>query len=195
VTGIVHIPERERSVKRSSYLLMMLTIAAVTAVLGGRAITAQVTGPGKYAVQVPDGLSFSEFRGYESWQVVSVAHTDDLLNLVVANPQAIAAFQAGIPGNGQPFPDGAKLVKIRSIHKQSTDSPFPAAIPDALKDVGVMVKDTKRFADIGGWGYALFNYVAAADGFQPNGRGANCGVACHTIVRSRDYVFTDLLRR
>jgi hypothetical protein len=181
-------------VERSSSLLA-LTVAAVAAVLGGRAITAQVTASPKYAVQVPDGLSFSEFRGYEAWQVVSIARTDNLLNLVVANPEAIAAFQAGVPGNGQPFPEGAKLVKIRSIHKQSTDSPFPATIPDALQDVGVMVKDSKRFADIGGWGYALFNYVAATDGFQPNGRGASCGVACHSIVRSRDYVFTDLLKR
>ena len=180
--------------KRFSCLLM-LSVAAVTAVLGGRAITAQVVGPARYDVQVPDGLSFAEFRGYEAWQVVSIARTDELLNLVVANPEAIAAFRAGVPDNGQPFPDGAKLVKIRSTHKQSTDSPFPATIPDALQDVGVMLKDSKRFADNGGWGYALFSYVAATDGFRPNGRGASCGAACHAIVRSRDFVFTELLKR
>ena len=48
------------------------------AVLGGSAVTAEA----KYAVQVPDGLAFSEFRGYETWQVVSVSKTDELFNVI-----------------------------------------------------------------------------------------------------------------
>jgi hypothetical protein len=62
-----------------------------------------------------------------------------------------------------------------------------------------MVKDSKRFADTGGWGWAVFKYVAASGTFTPGttadappqGNDAKCGFACHTIVKTRDYVFTD----
>ncbi len=66
---------------------LMAAMAAVLAVLGGRAISAQ----DKYTVQVPNGLAFSDFRGYEDWQVVSIAQTDEVLKVIVANPAMIAA--------------------------------------------------------------------------------------------------------
>jgi hypothetical protein len=66
-----------------------------------------------------------------------------------------------------------------------------------------MVKDSKRFADSGGWGWAAFNYEAASDTFvpatagdkPPQGNDAKCGFACHTIVKNRDYVFTEYGKR
>ena len=64
------------------------------------------------------------------------------------------------------------------------------AVPDILKDVAVMSKDSKRFADSGGWGYAQFDYDASSDGFKPNGTGYKCGTACHTAAKAKDYVFT-----
>ena len=57
------------------------------AVLGGIALTAQ----DRYTLRVPDGLAFSEFRGYENWQVVSIAQTDEVLKVIVANPAMIDA--------------------------------------------------------------------------------------------------------
>ena len=80
----------------------------VLAVTGGTAISAQ----DKYALQLPNGIAFSEFKGYENWQVVAVSQTDDLLKVEVANPTMIDAYRAGIPGNGKPFPDGSKIAKI-----------------------------------------------------------------------------------
>jgi hypothetical protein len=147
---------------------------------------------------VPDGLALSEFRGYETWQVVSVSHPaggegmsdDETLNVIVANPAMIDAYAAGIPGNGKPFPDGAKAAKIQYVPKKSAEAPFAVAIPDRLKDVAFMVKDSKRFADSGGWGYGMFNYDPASDRFTPDGTGAQCGAACHTIVKAKDFVFT-----
>ena len=68
-------------------------------------------------------------------------------------------------------------------------------MPGALHDVDFMVKDSKRFADSGGWGYAEFDYDAGADAFKPLGSGANCGHACHTIVAKKDYVFTAFPKR
>jgi hypothetical protein len=161
----------------------------VLAVLGGRSVTAQ-DKPDKYALKVPDGLAFSEFRGYETWQVVSVSQTNEVLNLIVANPVMIKAYQAGIPGNGKPWPDGSKAAKIQYIPKKSAEAPAPTMVPDTLKDVAFMAKDGKRFRDSGGWGYAMANHDAASDRFTPEGTGAKCGAACHTIAKAKDYVFT-----
>jgi hypothetical protein len=175
---------------------------SVLAVLGGRAVFAQDTGQAKYTVRVPNGLAFSEFKGYESWQLISISHSEKLLAATLGNPEMIKALQSGIPGNGQSFPDGAKMAKIHwNPKKQET---FPTtAIPGTQHDVDFMVKDSKRFADSGGWGWGAFKYDAASDTFTPattadtppQGNDAKCGLACHTIVRSKDYVFTEYGRR
>jgi hypothetical protein len=46
-----------------------------------------ISAQDKYTLQVPNGLAFSDFRGYENWQVVAVSQTDDLLEVMVANYQ------------------------------------------------------------------------------------------------------------
>jgi hypothetical protein len=160
-------------------------------VLGGQAISAQ----DKYTVQVPNGLAFSEFRGYEDWQVVAVSQSGDLIEVIVANPLMIDAYKAGAPGNGKPFPDGSKTAKIHWNAKRSAEAPAPTTVPDALHDVDFMQKDSRRFAASGGWGYAQFNYDAASDTFAPDGTGADCGFTCHTIVKTKDYVFTAYPKR
>ena len=170
---------------------LMVIIAVVLAVFGGRAISAQ----DKYAVQVPNGLAFSEFKGYEDWKVISVSHSGDVLAVILGNPEMIAAYQAGVPGNGKPFPDGAKMAKIHWNAKKSAEAPAPTAVPDSLHDVDVMVRDSKRFADSGNWGYGQFNYDSASDSFTPQGDGAACGFSCHTIVKAKDYVFTAYPKR
>jgi hypothetical protein len=170
------------------------TIAGMFAVMGGQAIFAQ----DKYTLKVPNGLVFSEFRGYEAWQVVSISQDGNLIAAILGNPVMIKAYLAGVPGNGQPFPDGAKMAKIHWNPKKM--EPFPAAtVPGTQHDVDFMVKDSKRFADSGGWGYAVFDYDAASDKFRPGtlagkppqGNDAKCGFTCHTSVKKRDYVFTE----
>lgn len=178
--------------------LAITGIAAVLALLGGGAISAQ----DKYTLQVPGGLAFSEFRGYESWQTVSVSHTADVVAVILANPVMIEAYRSGIPGNGKPFPDGGKLAKVHWKPKQSETFTGPTVAGNLL-DVDFMVKDKKRFGDVGGWGYAVFRYDAASDQFTPGtladmppqGNDAKCGVACHTIVKTRDFVFTEFGKR
>jgi len=168
-----------------------VTLAAALAVVGGGAISAQ----DKYTVQVPDGIAFSEFRGYEKWQVVGASQSGDLIEVILANPAMIDAYEAGVPGNGQHFPDGAKMAKIHWNAKKSAEAPAPTTVPDTLHDVDLMARDSKRFAGTGGWGYAQFNYDSASDTFTPLGTGANCGYACHTIVAAKDYVFTAFPKR
>ena len=90
----------------------MAVLLVVFGIVSGRAVKAQDTGPGKYTVQVPGGLAFSEFRGYEAWQVIAISQTDKLVAAILGNPAMIQAYQAGIPGNGKPFPDGARMAKI-----------------------------------------------------------------------------------
>ena len=164
-----------------------MIIAVSLAVVGGMALAAQ----DKYTLQVPDGLAFYDFRGYEDWQVVSVSQTEDLLKVEVANPVMIDAYKAGVPGNGKPFPDGSKIAKIEWKPKKMTESPFSVRVPDTLQDVFLIEKDTKRFPDTKGWAYAVFDYDPASDTFKPDKTGVvNCGFACHTRVAAKDYIFT-----
>jgi Cytochrome P460 len=170
---------------------VIVTVVLSLAAVGGIALAAQ----DKYTVKVPDGLAFAEFRGYEEWQVIAVSQTGDLLVAILGNPEIIAAYQAGVPGNGKPFPDGSKMAKIHWNQKKSAEAPAPTLVPDTLHDIDFMVRDSKRFADGGNWGYAQFNYDAASDTFTPLGTGAKCGTACHTIVAAKDYVFTAYPKR
>jgi hypothetical protein len=167
-------------------------VAAVPAVLVGAAIAAQ---DNKSTVQVPNGLAFAEFKGYEDWPVVAVSQTGETIEVIVGNPAVIEAYRSGIPGNGKPFPDGARMAKIHWTTTKSKEAPAPTTVPDGLHDVDFMVRDGKRFAATGNWGYAQFNYEAASDNFTPEGSGADCGYACHTIVAAKDYVFTAYPKR
>jgi hypothetical protein len=172
--------------------VVIVTGVAALAVLGGNAA---ISAQDKYTVQVPNGLSFSEFRGYEDWNVVAVSQSGDLIEVIVANSAMIDAYKTGAPANGKPFPDGAKTAKIHWNAKKSAEAPAPTTVPDTLHDVDFMMKDSRRFASSGGWGYAQFNYNTASDTFTPEGTGADCGYACHTIVTTKDYVFTAYPKR
>ena len=165
----------------------LVVIVSLLAALGGMALAAQ----DKYALQLPGGLPFSDFRGYEDWQVVAVSQTDALLKVMVANPTMIAAYKAGIPGNGKPFPDGSKIAKIEWKPKKSTEAPFDVRIPESLQDIFLIEKDSMRFPDPKGWAYAVFDYDTKSDSFAPDKTGTiNCGFACHTRVAAKDYIFT-----
>ena len=144
----------------------------------------------KYSLLTPSGIAFSDFRGYEDWVTVSSAHTpDDRLKVMVANPTMIKAYRAGIPGNGQPFPEGSKIVKLQWKIKKDAAAQFDVNVPDTFAEVFLMQKDSKRFADSGGWGYAVFNYDPATGRYTPTKDPTNCGNACHTAVKHKDYVF------
>ena len=113
----------------------VMPVVAALAALGGMALAAQ----DKYMVQVPGGLALAECRGYDDWPAVAVSHPDstmgaseepdDKLTVIVANPAMIAAYRAGIPGSGQPFPDGSKIVKILWTPQQHAEAPFAVKVP------------------------------------------------------------------
>src|SRR5687767_3974856 len=103
--------------------MLMIGIAVIwLSVLGGLAISAQ----DKYTVKVPGGLAFSEFRGYEAWQSISISRNDRVIAVILGNPAMIDAYQAGIPANGKPVSDGAKMAKVQWRTSSSRMSRYQA---------------------------------------------------------------------
>jgi hypothetical protein len=185
------------------YLGALGGCAALAVTIAVAADSAAKPAQDKYAVKVPGGLALSECRGYEKWETISISHNGTKLAQISGNPAMIDAYKAGIPGNGKPFPDGARMAKVHWNPQTKQTYPGAPLVPSTLHDVDCMAKDSKRFADSGGWGYGAFKYDAAAGMFTPattsdtppQGNDAKCGFACHTVVKNRDYVFTDYAPR
>jgi hypothetical protein len=190
---------------KGNTIRVTLLLGVFLSVLVALALAAQ----DRYTLKVPNGLEFSEFRGYEDWQVVAPSQTDaqNVLRVILANPEMMKAYRAGIPANGKPFPDGSKIAKIEWKPRKITDAPFSATTPDTVPDVLTKVefieKNAKRFPDSNGWGYAIFKYDAASDTFTPGtmadkppqGNDAKCGAACHKLAAATDYIFTAYAKR
>src|SRR3984957_894230 len=181
----------------------MLISAGITVGLVVLAAGAAISAQDRYTLKVPNGLAFSEFKGYEDWHVIAISHNGALMAVILGNPAMIDAYKAGVPGNGKPFPDGAKMAKIHWNPAKKDTYPGQPLVPNTLHDIDFMVKDGKRFADSGGWGYGAFEYDAASDAFRPGtladsppqANDAKCGAACHTAAQKRNYVFTEYPKR
>ena len=188
--------ETRNAVERIAGFTIVAIAVAVLAVLVATALSAQGQDKDKYSLKSPSGIAFSDFRGYEDWSVVSSARTDEVLKVIVGNPTMIKAYKAGVPGNGQPFPEGSMIVKLQWKPKKSTEAPFVVDVPDVFSQAFVMEKDSKRFPKSGGWGYAVFNYEAASDKFSADPKSlSDCGYACHTPVKAKDYIFHPYQKR
>ena len=185
------LPKSRLTFRRIAGVTIVATAMAVLVVFVTKAYAQD-----KYSLKSPSGIEFSDFRGYEDWAVVSSARTDEVLKVIVANPAMIKAYKAGFPGNGQPFPDGSKIVKLQWKPKKSTEAPFAVDVPDVFTQAFVMEKDSKKFPKSGGWGYAVFNYEAASDKFSADPKSpSDCGVTCHQAVKAKDYIFHPYQKR
>jgi hypothetical protein len=173
----------------SRWFVSSLTISLL--ILGGVALAAQ----DRYTLKTPGGLSFAEFKGYETWQYVAPSQVSDGIKVIAANPIMMSAYRAGLPAAGRHFPEGSKVVKIEWSAKKSAASPYFVMVPDALMSVSFIEKDSKRFPKTHGWAYAQFLYDPATGAFKPNGAGSECGYACHTAVAAQDYIFTAYPKR
>ncbi|WP_377159034.1 cytochrome P460 family protein [Roseateles sp. UC29_93] len=155
---------------------LVLALFAATSTTSSAEEAAPKPASPLYGVVVPED--------YRHWQLVGVATEDaplDELRAVVGNRIAIDAYRLG----QLPFPDGAMLVKLAWKRQRSTE--FPAAtVPGQPTTVQVMVKDSKRYADSGGWGYGRF-----VDGQPVDKAQHQTCFACHNaLVKARDDVFT-----
>ncbi|MET0338470.1 MAG: cytochrome P460 family protein [Caulobacter sp.] len=167
---------------RSSALQLQIPLAitgviALTTALAACALD-RPKGPASpiYGVQEP--------TGYRGWDLIAPALEDaplDEIRVVLGNPKAVEAAHSG----RLPYPDGAVLVKL--AWKQKRSAQFESAtVPGKATTVQVMVKDSRRYADTGGWGYGRFI------GGQPvdEGQHETCH-ACHEARASgNDFVFT-----
>lgn len=177
--------EKGLAVEAKRNVKFPIAVLATIAVLCAAAVYAQE----KYALITPGGMAFADFRGYEDWAVVSSARTDKILKVIVASPAMINAYKSGVPGDGQVFPEGSRIVKLQWKPKLSTEAPFVVEVPDVLAQVFVMEKDSKRFPKTGGWGYGVFNYDAASKKYSADPSPVDCGNTCHVAVKSKDYIF------
>jgi hypothetical protein len=127
--------------------------------------------------------------GYRDWKLISVAHEEgnqNDLRAVLGNDVAIKAYRDG----KLPFPDGAIIARLAWTYVPSEENnkvfgrtqSFVAGPPT---NVQFMVKDSKKYAESGGWGYAQFK-----DG-KPDGKAdlTTC-FPCHEPVKARDFIFT-----
>ena len=144
----------------------------------------------RYSLKVPEGLAFSEFKGYDTWQTIAVSETKTSVKAILGNSTMIEAYKEGVPDNGKLFPEGSKTVKIEWLKKANSESPYFVEVPDVLKSLSFIEKDSKRFPDTHGWAYAKFEYDAASKAFKTSITGSECGYACHTKVASKDYIFS-----
>src|SRR5215831_3626199 len=128
--------------------------------------------------------------GYRDWKLISVAHEEGNLNSfasVLGNDIAIKAYREGT----LPFPDGAIIAALHYQFVPSAennkafgrDQSFVAGAPT---NVQFMVKDSKKYAATGGWGFGHFN----SDGKQVDDAFMKTCFPCHEKMKERDLVFT-----
>lgn len=160
-------------------MLALLTALALTLVTGVAAWSAGAVAP------APNGITMPE--GWKDWRLIAVSHRTDNASLrgIVGNDTAVKAARTG---QTNPWPDGTTFAKI--MWKDSTHDRWPAAtVPADFVQVEFMIKDAKKYAATGGWGFARWR---GAD-LTPYGKDASfvqeC-FGCHTPVKDRDYVFT-----
>ena len=185
-------PVTRINTRKMANIAVLVTIAALPAAMVGLAFAAQ----DRYALTVPDGgLAFADFKGYDSWKPVAVSQTEHGIKIIAANDLMWDAYRRGVPGNGELFPEGSKIAKIEWTFKRNTESPYFVNIPDTLKSLSFIEKDSKRFPNTHGWAYAQFEYEAASDTLKPSVKGSECGYSCHSKVAAQDYTYTAYPKR
>jgi hypothetical protein len=152
-----------KGLKNKSILAIAMSVV-LPVVVGSLALAAQ----DRYTLQIPDGLSWSDFRGYEDWQDVAVSQTETEIKAIVANSVMMDAFRSGLPSSGKLFPDGSKIAKIEWSFKKNTVSPYSVNVPDTLKTLAFIEKDTKSFPNTHGWAYASWDYDAVVAPERPD---------------------------
>ena len=173
-------------------------------------MSAALPAQDRFVLKSANGIAFSEFKGYDAWQAIAVSHPDDAegcgtskdgcIKVILGNPAMVKAFNEGIPANGKPVPDGAAFAKVEWHQTHNAKAPYPVTVPGTQTEVGFMVKDSKRFTDTNGWGYATFQYDASNNTYKPATNDPSvmktlCH-SCHTSgAKARDYVYTSYAKR
>ena len=133
----------------------------------------------------PNGIELP--AGYKDWRVIATSHREDnkTLRAILGNDKAIAAARAG---NTNPWPDGSILGKM--VWKDAAHETWPqATVPGKFVHAEFMIKDTAKYTETGGWGFARWKGLEQT----PHGKDASFVMECfncHMPVKDNDYVFT-----
>ncbi len=138
-----------------------------------------------------NGISYSDYAAFEQdWKMITVRYRTDTQEqrFVWANPLAMQALEKG----SKEFPDGSVFAKIGFITEE--DSAFKSSkVPSGAVRYQFMVRDKKRYASTGGWGYALFDGDKVTYDVDPISQAQAC-YACHQLVPERGEVFSQILK-
>ena len=157
----------------------LIASALLLGALSNPALAAEKVAPAPNGIEIP--------AGYKDWRVIAPSYRTDKkhIRVIVGNDVAVAAARSG---KTNPWPEGTVLAKM--VWKEKTDAAWPTAIaPSDFVHAEFMIKDSKKFASTGGWGYARWLGLDQ----KPYGKDANFAqecVGCHTPVKSNDWVFT-----
>jgi hypothetical protein len=173
---------KRRTVRRIAFLLVIFaSVVAAIAFSATRSVHADPEASPLFGVKIPSG--------YRDWKLISVAHEEgDLQDLraILGNDIAIKAYRAGT----LPFPDGAIIARLAWSHVPSEENnkAFGRAqsfVAGPATNIQFMVKDARKYAATGGWGFAQFKEgMPAAEAVHKN-----C-FPCHQPAQTRDFVFT-----
>ena len=165
-------------------------VFAIAAVAGVLASTVPASGPADEEAVPIFGIKIPP--GYRDWKLISVAHEEGNLNdirAILGNDVAIKAYREGKP----PFPEGTVIARIAwdYVPSEENNKVFGRAqsfVPGPAPDwyLQFMVKDSKKYAATGGWGYAQFN----KDGKPADEAKLKTCFPCHEPIKARDFVFT-----
>jgi cytochrome P460 len=165
-------------------IALLVTLLALPILIAAALIAAARDGEEPALAAPVFGVTLPD--GYRDWPLIAPAQEAapfNELRVIVGNEVAMQAFR----DNQRPFPDGTVLVKRAWKRVPSADF-ASASVPGSATTVQVMVKDSKRYASTGGWGYGRFIDGKPVDEAQHR----TCH-ACHAArVKDRDYVFTRL---
>jgi len=149
------------------------------------AFSAQALQADGHVMPAPNGITLPE--GYKDWRVISTSHRTDhhSLRVILGNDMAIEAARSN---KTNPWPDGAILAKL--VWKEKAEEFWPAAIaPDEFIHAEFMIKDSEKYKDTDGWGYARWLGLEQ----KPYGKDKDFVQECHSChlpVKARDYVFS-----
>ena len=170
--------------------LIALSLTALVPLFGFVAFSAP--GSGDAAEQISPIYVTEIPPGYRDWKLISVAHEEgDLKDIraVLGNDIAIKAYRDG----KLPFPEGSIIARIawRHVPSEENNKAFGRAqsfVPGEAPPwyLQFMVKDSKKYAETGGWGYANFN----KEGVPGPEKDLKTCFPCHKAVEARDFVFT-----
>jgi len=159
---------------KNKYLISLLFIALTAA----PALNASDTSPGtSHEISYPEG--------WQNWSTIAVSHRTDnkTLRVILGNKIAVEAARSG---QTNPWPNGAILGKV--VWKDSTLPNWAAAtVPKELVHTEFMFKDSEKYTETGGWGWARWLGVNQ----KPFNQGSQVCISCHAPVKNRDWVYTE----